>query len=108
MAVLDEFLTAIAKFLQARDEHQLQLFLRVEPPLPDHFIQLGHELRASYKNSDALEGYIQKFVPDNDDSEARGIWPGFLAFLKVYLEYWRDVNFDDLVETHAQLVTLVT
>jgi hypothetical protein len=108
MAILDEFLESIAKFLRSRDEIQLRLFLRVEPPLPDHFLQLGHELRASYQDGDNLERHIQKFLPDNGDSDRLGIWPGFLAFLKIYLEYWRDVNFDDLLETHSQLSALVT
>jgi hypothetical protein len=34
-------------------------------------------------------------------------WPGFLAFMKEYLEFWRDVNFDDLLETHTQLSGVV-
>jgi nuclear mRNA export protein PCID2/THP1 len=107
MTVLNEFLVSIAKFLRARDENQLRLFLRVEPPLPEHFIQLGHELRASYRDSDTLESHIHKFIPDTDNEEP-GVWPGFLLFLRIYLEYWRDVNFDDLLGTHAQLSSLVT
>jgi nuclear mRNA export protein PCID2/THP1 len=110
MAILDEFLISISSFLRTRDEHQLKLFLRVEPPLPDQFLQLGQELRASYRNGDVLEAHIRKLVPENEDekSEEGGAWPGFLVFMKIYLEYWRDVNFDDLLETHSQLSSLVT
>lgn len=110
MAILDDFLRSISKFLRTRDDRQLQLYLRVEPPLPDQFLQLGQELRTSYQNGDALESHIQKLIPENEDysSPMGDVWPGFIAFMKVYLEYWRDVNFEDLLGTHSQLSVLVT
>ena len=108
MAILEEFLESILKFLRAKDGTSLQLWLRVEPPLPDHYFQLGRELKASFKNSTALERHIAKLLPDDPNAsyEDGNVWPGFLAFMKDYLEFWRDVDFEDLLETHSQLTVL--
>ncbi|KAF4635883.1 hypothetical protein G7Y89_g2201 [Cudoniella acicularis] len=109
MAIVDEFLISISGFLRTKDALQLQLYLRVEPPLPDTFLQLAQELKTSYRDSDVLDRHITKLIPENDNDEADegNAWPGFLAFMKEYLEFWRDVNFDDLLETHSQLSALV-
>lgn len=108
MTILEEFLSGILGFLRAKDAISLRLYLRVEPPLPEHFIQLSHELKTSWRNSNALERHVTKLLPENDDGKAEegDVWPGFLAFIKEYLEFWRDVNFDDLLETHSQLSAL--
>jgi hypothetical protein len=105
MAIIEEFLSSILAFLRVKDAAQLQLWLRVEPPLPDQFFQLSQELRQSYNDSKALEKYIEKLLPENNNGKADegDTWPGFLAFIKEYLEFWRDVNFEDLLETHTQL-----
>jgi nuclear mRNA export protein PCID2/THP1 len=108
MPIIDEFLTSISGFLKTKNPLQLQLFLRVEPPLPDQFLQLSKELKTSYVDGDKLELHIARLVPEAEDGNAEvgGAWPGFLAFLKEYLEFWRDVNFEDLLETHMQLSSL--
>lgn len=107
MAIVDEYLKSILGLLRSRNSIELQFYLRVEPDpqLPDNFLRLSQELKASYRNSDVLERHIAKLLPENDDAkpDEGGVWPGFLAFIKEYLEYWRDVNFDDLLETHSQL-----
>jgi hypothetical protein len=109
MTVLDGFLTSISGFLRAKDALQLQKYLRVEPPLPAEYGQLSQELKASYRDSDHLERHITKLIPENDDGKADegDVWPGFLVFMKEYLEFARDVNFDDLLKTHSQLSGLV-
>jgi hypothetical protein len=109
MAILEEFLSSILTFVRAKDATKLQLWLRVEPPLPPEYAQLGAQLKASYSDSNALEGYIEKLLPENNNAKAAegDVWPGFLAFMKEYLEFWRDVNFDNLLETHGQLNGLV-
>ncbi|PBP27239.1 COP9 signalosome-like protein complex subunit 12 [Diplocarpon rosae] len=109
MAVIDQFLSSIFQFLKHKDVLQLQAFFRVEPPLPDEFTQLGLELRNSWTNSKSLEQYIETALPFNDDnnSDEGGAWPGFLAFVQNYLEFWRDVSFEDLLRTHSQLTTLI-
>lgn len=107
MAILDEYLKSILDLLRAKNSAELQLYLRVEPDpqLSNKFLQLSQELKASYRNGDILERHIAKLLPESDDPKADegDVWPGFLAFIKEYLEYWRDVNFDDLLETHSQL-----
>ncbi|KAI9642171.1 hypothetical protein NHQ30_008973 [Ciborinia camelliae] len=110
MAILEEFLESILKFLRTKDSVNLQLWLRVEPPLPDHYFQLGRELKTSFQNSTTLERQIAKLLPDDPDAgfEDGNVWPGFLAFMKDYLEFWRDVNFEDLLETHSQLTALAS
>lgn len=109
MAIVDEFLKSISSFLRSKDAAQLQLYFRVEPPLPDHFTQLSQELKDSYRDSSKLEKHIERLIPENDNGgpDEGDVWPGFLAFMKEYLEFWRDVNFGDLLETHSQLSSVV-
>ena len=109
MAIIEEFLSSILTFLRTKDALKLQLWLRVEPPLPDQYTQLGQELKKAYRDSHALEQHIARLLPENDNGNADegDVWPGFLAFMKEYLEFWRDVNFNDLLETHSQLTALV-
>ncbi|TAQ86443.1 hypothetical protein B7494_g5229 [Chlorociboria aeruginascens] len=108
MAIIEEFLSSILTFLRTKNASQLQDWLRVEPPLPDHYTQLSRELKTSYCDSNYLERYIAKQLPENDNAQPDegDVWPGFHAFMKEYLEFWRDVNFDDLLETHSQLSAL--
>ena len=105
MPVVDDYLRGVSQLLRKRDSTELKLFLRVEPPLPDNFVQLSHELKTSYRDSNVLERKIAKLIPENDDDKAEegDVWPGFLAFMNEYLEYWRDVDFEDLLGTHSQL-----
>ncbi|KUJ16699.1 COP9 signalosome-like protein complex subunit 12 [Mollisia scopiformis] len=108
MAFLDGYLADISQFLKTKDDEKLQNYLRVEPPLPDDFTQLSLELKKSWRDSSRLEKHVERLIPMSDDDKADegGSWPGFLAFIQEYLEYWRDVNFDDLVRTHDQLSSL--
>ncbi|CAL3965300.1 unnamed protein product [Diplocarpon coronariae] len=109
MAVADQFLSSILQFLKRKDALQLQAFFRVEPPLPEEFTQLGLELKTAWTNSKSLEQYIENALPftDDDNTDEGGAWPGFLAFVQSYFEFWRDVNFEDLLRTHLQLTTLI-
>ena len=109
MAILEQFLLSILSFIRAKDAANLQDWLRVEPPLPERYFQLGRELRESYGDSNALERQIAKLLPENSSAKADDgdIWPGFLVFIQEYLEFWRDVNFGDLLATHTQLTGLV-
>lgn len=108
MAILDGYLAEISSFLKTKNDEALKAYLRVEPPLPDEFTKLSLELKTSWRNSGRLERYVEKLVPLSDDGKADegGSWPGFLSFIKEYLEYWRDVNMEDLARTHAQLSNL--
>lgn len=105
MVVIDDFLAPILTFLRAKDAQQLQAWLQVEPPLPDSYTQLAQELKASYRDSKVLERRITKLLPEIGDVNANegDVWPGFLAFIQEYMEFWRDVDFSNLKMTHSQL-----
>lgn len=109
MSVLDHFLTEISRFLRAKDAAGLRSYLKVEPPLPQIYTQLSQELKAAYRDGSQLDQHISKVVPEDEDAKPDdgNSWPAFQAFLKEYLEFWRDVNFEDLLATHAQLNSLV-
>lgn len=47
---------------------------------------------------------IKKAVDSIDNDDA---WPGFLAFMKLYLDFFRCVNYGNLLETPNQLSVLV-
>ena len=108
MPVIDDYLLGVSRLLRAKNSSELKLYLRVEPPLPEDFVQLSQELKTSYSDGNILERKIAKLIPENDDGgdEEGNVWPGFQAFMKEYLEFWRDVNFEDLLETHSQLSAL--
>ncbi|KAH0541467.1 hypothetical protein FGG08_004077 [Glutinoglossum americanum] len=111
---IDTFLVAIAGFLRTKDAVQIQDYLRVEPPVPEIYLTLGAEVRQFYppefEESHLLEGKCSSLLPEFDDGPdpvEGGSWPGFVEFMKSYLEFWRDVNFENLVDTHELLSGLV-
>ncbi|KAI0450688.1 hypothetical protein F5B21DRAFT_421074 [Xylaria acuta] len=109
MSLAIQFLTSIRGFLKSRNGIGLRDWLRVEPPLPQQYLDLAAELKNGYRNSNAIAKLVEKCLPEEDDlPEDQGTaWPGFTAFVKDYFEYWRDVNFDDLLAAH-QLLTGLT
>ncbi|KAI0905794.1 hypothetical protein F4824DRAFT_495619 [Ustulina deusta] len=109
MSLAIEFLTSIRGFLKTRNGTGLRDWLRVEPPLPQQYLNLAAELKSGYRNANAIAKLVEKCLPEEDDlPEDQGTaWPGFVAFVKDYFEYWRDVNFDDLFGAH-QLLTGLT
>jgi hypothetical protein len=117
---IDQFLGAIVNFVKARNGGQVADYLRVEPPLADIYYALGNEVRSSFpkpvsnfnpsqqSSTAALlerkcEVFFnaQVFAPDTDS------WPALIEFVKLYLEFFRDVDYDDLVQTHQLLSGLV-
>jgi hypothetical protein len=110
MSVLDNYLEGVSNLLKTKSSEELQQWLRVEPSdnLPTTFFQLGQELKKSYQDEKVLDKKVEDALPENYDAkEDEGTsWPGFRAFMKEYLAYWRDVNFEDLLETHSQLSSL--
>ncbi|KAI0109548.1 hypothetical protein GGR51DRAFT_511908 [Nemania sp. FL0031] len=108
MSLAIEFLTSIRGFLKTRNGIGLRDWLRVEPPLPQQYLNLATELKNGYQNTSAIAKLVEKCLPEEDDlPEDQGTaWPGFIAFVKDYFEYWRDVNFDDLLGAHQLLMGL--
>ncbi|KAI9804701.1 MAG: hypothetical protein M1833_006776 [Piccolia ochrophora] len=109
----DQFLSAIAGFLRAKNALQIRSYILVEPPLPDIYSTLATELRRSFSqtNGPALERKCNDLLPEDPDrgpnDEQGTSWPAFVSFMKEYLEYIRDVNVQNLVETHQVLSGLV-
>ncbi|KAI1180486.1 thiolase [Nemania sp. FL0916] len=108
MSLAIQFLTSIRGFLKTRNGIGLRDWLRVEPPLPQEYLNLATELKNGYQNADAIAKLVEKCLPEEDDlPEDQGTaWPGFVAFVKDYFEYWRDVDFDDLLGAHQLLMGL--
>jgi hypothetical protein len=105
MSLTVQFLSNIRGFLKEQKGDQLREWLLVEPPVPDQYHKLAKELR----NGVPLQKLIDQHLPEEDDvPEGQGTsWPGFASFMKDYFEYWRDVNFEDLLGAH-QLLTALT
>ena len=110
---VDAFLSEIFDLLHTRDAAQLRNYLLVEPPLPDIYSRLTSELRQALPESrnNALEAKCDELLlgSQNDLGAGSGgdksgwAWPAFVAFVKDYLVYLRDVNVQDLLQTHQLL-----
>ncbi|KAI2607608.1 uncharacterized protein GGS25DRAFT_496760 [Hypoxylon fragiforme] len=109
MALATKFLSSIRGILKSLDGESLRDWLKVEPPLPKDYYDLAAELKSRYQEDGALEKLMESCLPEEDDvPEGQGTtWPGFLSFMKDYFEYWRDVDFEDLLGAH-QLLTALT
>ena len=109
MALVVEFLSSIRGLVIDLNGVELGSYLQVENQVSEIYFRLAQELRSSFPNngSDALKKTVDKCLPIEDAAEGRGSpWPGFQAFMTRYLEYWRDVDFDNLVSLHANLSDL--
>ncbi|KAI9804187.1 MAG: hypothetical protein M1825_001589 [Sarcosagium campestre] len=110
---IDQFLNAISGFTRFRNSSQIQKYILVEPPLPEIYANLTAELHRSFPkgNSYALEQKCNALLPEDLDrapgDELGTSWPAFVSFMKEYLDYLRDVNVNNLVETHQLLSNLV-
>ena len=107
---IDEFLAAISRLLQERDGQQLQDYLVIEPPFPPKYNQLVGELKQAYpfqSSNNALENKCKSFVPEFDESENGGSRVPFIAFMVRYFAFLRDVNVENLIETHDLLKGLL-
>ncbi|KAF3811635.1 hypothetical protein GCG54_00001964 [Colletotrichum gloeosporioides] len=109
MALLVQFLTQIRTFVRAQNSDELRNWLQVEPNAHQQYHQLAAELRNQFRSGSGLEDTIEKCLPEEDDvPEGQGSpWPGFITFMKDYMLFWRDVDYDDLLGAHTLLSGLV-
>lgn len=111
MTLLIEFLTQIRAFVRQQNGDELRNWLLVEPNASQTYHNLAAQLRTGFRQQDstALERTIEKCLPEDDDvSEGEATpWPGFVTFMKDYLLFWRDVDFDNLLAAHTLLSGLV-
>jgi hypothetical protein len=113
MGLLTEFLAQLRSFVRAQDGDQLRAWLQVAPGAPQQYYKLAAELKAQFGNdakrgNTALETAVEKGLPDEDVPEGQGTsWPGLVTFVKDYMGFWRDVDFNDLQKAHSLLSGLV-
>jgi hypothetical protein len=108
MTLLVQFLTQIRDFVRAQDSDSLRSWLQVKPDSSAQYYELKNELRAQHPQK-GLDAVIDQHLPLDDDVEdgQGAVWPGFLAFIKDYMTFWRDIDFQDLLAAHQLLSGLV-
>ena len=106
---IDKFLGEIAGILQKQNSSQLQDYLVLEPPLPPLYGQIVIELRQAYPvfNQAPLEKKVNDFIPEYEEGDNAGSNASFIAFIVKYFTFLRDVDVDQLVETHDMLKSLL-
>ncbi len=111
MALATHFLTSIRGFVLQQNGDSLRDWLQVEQSSSAQYHNLAQELRTGFRaGGRTLDGLIEQSLPEEDDvAEGRGSpWPGFVSFMKEYLHYWRDVDFNDPVVLYERLSGLLT
>lgn len=106
---LDAFLRELGQILQEKNAIKLQDYLVLEPPLPALYEQIVLELRLVFPSGShmALEARCEALLPKDVEGVDGGAWPAFLSFLVSYFAFLRDVNVEQLVETHDMLKSLL-
>lgn len=108
MSNLIQFLTQLRSQVRSSDGDKLSQWLQVAPEAGQQYHQLAAELRA--KTPTDLDTIIESCLPEDDDNLPEGQtapWGSFNAFIKEYLVFWRDVDYNDLVGAHELLSTVV-
>ena len=109
MSTIDQFLSEINQILRSKNGQKLGDYLVLEPPLPPLYGVIVNELRGNFPASkqDALEAQCKKRLPEYEDGEVGGSWTNFISFLVQYFVFLRDVNVEQLLETHDMLKLLL-
>lgn len=117
MPLVTHFLVQIRIYVRNQDGETLRDWLRVEPNASKQYQSLAAELRSDYRprngrsggGKKSLDEEVEDALPQEDDvPEGQGTaWPGLIAFMKEYMGFWRDVDFDDLLGAHQLLYSLV-
>lgn len=106
---LDQFLGEIAGIIKEKNGAQLQQYLIYEPPLPPLYNKIVSEIKQFYPSTSekALENKCISFIPEYDDGDDGGSRTSFVMFMVKYFAFLRDVNVDNLIETHDLLKALL-
>lgn len=106
---LDQFLGEIAGIIKEKNGTQLQEYLIYEPPLPPLYNKIVSEIKQFYPPSSqkALENKCISFIPEYDEGDDSGSRTSFVMFMVKYFAFLRDVNIDNLIETHDMLKALL-
>ncbi|KAF7558979.1 hypothetical protein G7046_g5175 [Stylonectria norvegica] len=108
MPLVLQFLSQIRQFVRTQNGDELRAWLQVEPGSPQQYHRLADELRSQFRQT-GLDNLVDKALPQDDDvpDGQATAWPGFIAFVKDYLTFWRDVKYEDLLSAHQLLSGLV-
>ncbi len=106
---IEKFLREIVRIIQERNGAQLQDLLIIEPPLPPLYTQIVHELRGAYPpaSQTSLEQKCKEFIPEYEEGDDSGSRSTFITFMVKYFSFLRDVDVNNLIETHDMLKTLL-
>ena len=104
---LDQFLGEIAGIIKEKNGVQLQEYLIYEPPLPPLYNKIVSEIKQPPNSQKALENKCISFIPEYDEDDDSGSRTSFVIFLVKYFSFLRDVNTDNLIETHDLLKSLL-
>lgn len=106
---INRFLVEIAGFLRTKNGTKIQDFMLLEPPLPPQYDLIVNELRQSFPEThqDALEAKCRSLFPEDEESDDGGSPAAFIGFTTKYFAFLRDVDVNDLVETHEMLKALL-
>ena len=107
---IDQFLAEITGLIREKKGEKLRDYLQIEPPFPPLYKLIISELQKHHPPStspDILESKCKTFIPDYEDGEDGASLQSFITFMVKYLQFLRDVNVDQLVETHDLLKSLL-
>ena len=107
---IDQFLSEIASLLKDKNGEKLRDYLLIEPPLPRLYNVIISELKQYFPRSidpGILEKKCRDFIPEYEEGEDGSSLLSFITFVVKYFVFLRDVNVDQLVETHDMLKTLL-
>ena len=106
---LDQFLGEIAGIIKEKNGTQLQEYLIYEPPLPPLYNKIVSEIKQFYPLSSqkALENKCISFIPEYDEGDEGGSRTSFVMFMVKYFAFLRDLNIENLIETHDLLKALL-
>ena len=106
---VDKFLEEIAGIIKEKNGTRLQEYLIYEPPLPPLYNKIVSEIKQFYppNSQKALENKCISFIPEYDEDDDGGSRTTFVIFMVKYFAFLRDVNVDNLIETHDLLKALL-
>ena len=106
---IDKFLGEIARTIGEKDGIQLQNYMVLEPPLPPLYNQIVDELKKTYPvfNQAPLDEKCRQYLPEYEEGDDGGSWNSFITFVVRYFTFLRDVDVNQLVETHDMLKSLL-
>ena len=96
--------------LKEKNGEKLRDYLLIEPPLPQLYNVIISELKQYFPRSidpGILEKKCKDFIPEYEEGDDGSSLLSFITFVVKYFVFLRDVDVNQLVETHDMLKTLL-